>query len=306
MKKTSMFSLALTATLLMGNMVSAETYTSYTVQRGETLWMVSQKLNRSLAGLLAANPQVNPNNVYEGLKINIPAAETPKADVLTNTTASAYTVQPGDHFWLISQKFNVNWSRLVAANPTVNPSNMFVGQKINIPAESTMSVTTVQAPAYLADGKFPLKPGTYNPFVNTYGDGRSYNSDGTQQRLHEGNDMMAAKGTPVYSAYDGTVINKGWSTLGGWRLTVKTPDGKTALYYAHMSAYAANIELGSFIKKGQLIGYVGNTGYGTEGTEGAFDPHLHFGMYDLTNGFKPVDPYNHLKYWERTSLTASY
>ncbi len=71
-----------------------------------------------------------------------------------------------------------------------------------------------------------------------------------------------------------------------------------------MSAYATGVEIGSSITKGQLIGFVGNTGYGEEGTEGTFDPHLHFGMYDMTNGFIVEDPYNYLKYWEKTSLTA--
>ncbi|MDQ0919176.1 LysM peptidoglycan-binding domain-containing protein [Paenibacillus sp. V4I5] len=411
MKKTTMFSLALTFSLLTGNMASAMSYSTYTIQRGDTLWSVSQRLNISLASVLAANPQVNPNNVYEGLKINMPVGEKAKAADQTNTTNNTYTVQlgdnfwviskslnidwsrlvaanpnvnaanmyvgmkinlpvagtvnainitntpntntatnvtyatnsdntiannrngtsstnniytvqPGDNFWLISQKLNIEWSRLVAANPNVNAANMYVGMKINLPTNlnvqtntnsdnhtstsSSMPASSVEAPSYLSDGLFPLKPGTYSSFINTFGDGRTFNADGTQQRNHEGNDIMAVKGTPIYSVYSGTVIKKGWNTLGGWRLTVKIPDGKTAFYYAHMSAYATGVEIGSSITKGQLIGYVGNTGYGEEGTEGAFDPHLHFGMYDITNGFIVEDPYNYLKYWEKTSLTAKY
>ncbi len=93
-EKTTMFSLTLAFSLLTGNMASAMSYTTYTIQRGDILWSVSQRLNISLASVLAANPQVNPNNVYEGLKINIPVTETANAADQTNTTNNTYIVQP--------------------------------------------------------------------------------------------------------------------------------------------------------------------------------------------------------------------
>lgn len=293
----------------------------YTVQSGDNFWIISQKLNTPWNSLIAANPSVDVTNMYVGMKINLPPAAigntvtTTATDPTTSGTKTdssmiQYMIQSGDTYWLLSQKFNVSLSALLAANPAINPSNLYIGLKVNIPttnlSTSTATIADGATQTYLADGQFPLKPGTYSPFTDTYGDGRTFNPDGTVMRKHEGDDIMAKIGTPIYSAYDGTVINKGWNTLGGWRLTIKTPDGKTAFYYAHMSAYASGVEIGSKISKGKLIGYVGNTGYGPEGTSGLFDSHLHFGMYDVANGFAAEDPYNLLKYWEKNSLTAQY
>ncbi|RSK26127.1 LysM peptidoglycan-binding domain-containing protein [Bacillus sp. HMF5848] len=268
-----------------------KTYDIYIIQSGDTFWTLSQKFDVPYSDILAANPTVNPYNLIIGQTVNIPKKEVQPPEGNTNT----YVIQPGDTFWVISQKLNIPYTELLAANPNANPYNLYPGLVIQLPAKNTESVN---APASYADGYFPLKPGSYQPFTNTYGDGRTYNEDGTLTRKHEGIDMIAPIGTPVYSVYDGVVINKGWNTYGGWRLTVKTPDGKTAFYYAHMSKYAPNVEIGSNITKGQLIGYVGDTGYGPEGTSGQFVAHLHLGMYDITNGYTAVNPFYHLKYWE--------
>ncbi|WP_044748480.1 M23 family metallopeptidase [Bacillus alveayuensis] len=58
------------------------------------------------------------------------------------------------------------------------------------------------------------------------------------------------------------------------------------------------IKISHLIKKGQLIGYVGDSGYGSVGTTRKFAPHLHFGMYDAN--WKVINPYSYLKYWEIT------
>src|SRR5690606_7398953 len=114
--------------------------------------------------------------------------------------------------------------------------------------------------------------------------------DGSAIRKHEGVDIFAPKGTPIYAAAGGTILSVGWNTYGGYRLTVKT-DSSTAFYYAHMSAYNGTFQKGDTIRQGQLIGYVGNTGYGPEGTDGMFVPHLHFGIYDISSPeWTTIDP----------------
>ncbi|WP_134702829.1 LysM peptidoglycan-binding domain-containing M23 family metallopeptidase [Ammoniphilus sp. YIM 78166] len=271
--------------------------TTYTVLAGETFWTISQKLKVELQQLIDANPNVQPNNVYAGLVLNIPgtSAPTSTSTPTTKATTTTYIIQSGDTFWTLAQRFGVPYNDIVAANPTVNPMNLYPGLTVQIPQKTAEAV---KAPTYLADGQFPLRKGSYTPFDDNYGDGRGFDSMGNPTRKHEGVDVIAEKGTPIYSAYDGVVTNKGWNTLGGWRLTVRTPDGKYALYYAHLSRYASNVEVGTRITKGQLIGYVGDTGYGPEGTSGQFVAHLHVGIYDIANGFTPVNPFQHLKYWE--------
>ncbi|MFL0364678.1 NlpC/P60 family protein [Pseudobacillus sp. 179-B 2D1 NHS] len=153
------------------------------------------------------------------------------------------------------------------------------------------SSNTDNGPYGVNNGTFPLPKGQYDKFGDSWGNDRTYGGN----RRHEGNDIMAKSGVKIYSATDGVVEKHGWNKLGGWRLNIKSPDGYN-LYYAHMLKYAPGISKGVKVKRGQLIGYVGATGYGPQGTTGKFDPHLHFGIYK--NG-KAINPYPFLKAWEK-------
>ncbi|MDP5275289.1 LysM peptidoglycan-binding domain-containing M23 family metallopeptidase [Chengkuizengella axinellae] len=264
----------------------------YVVQANDTLWIISQKLDISIQALIDANPQLsNPNNLRIGQVIYLPN---------TNNSSGNYIVQANDTLWIISQKLGISIQDLINANPQLsNPNNLMIGQSIQIPGSSSNPSNPIETPGeqdIFADGMFPLKAGTYEPYVNSYGDGRDYNTGGSGTRSHDGVDIMADKGTPIYSALDGKVINYGWNEYGGWRLTVQVDDS-TVFYYAHMSGYAEGMEMGTEVKKGQIIGYVGSTGYGPVGTSGNFENHLHFGIYKLPN-WNTIDPYPYLKNWE--------
>lgn len=149
------------------------------------------------------------------------------------------------------------------------------------------------------DKAFPVL-GNHYDYVDGYGDGRSYGGE----RRHEGIDIMCDMDTPLVSVCDGVVEKKGWLELGGWRIGIRGEDG-IYYYYAHLSSYEEGLEKGHRVKKGQVIGYAGDTGYGEEGTTGQFDPHLHFGMYERDSwrgsGERAVNPYPFLKAWERGS-----
>ena len=98
------------------------------------------------------------------------------------------------------------------------------------------------------------------------------------------------------SASGGTVTNLGWLELGGWRIGI-TSDNGIYYYYAHLDSYADNMAEGTKIRKGQLIGYMGDSGYSkVEGTVGKFDVHLHFGIYIYADGKETaLNPYYLLK-----------
>jgi murein DD-endopeptidase MepM/ murein hydrolase activator NlpD len=98
-----------------------------------------------------------------------------------------------------------------------------------------------------------------------------------QVGLHEGTDISAEKGTPVLSASDGAVEAIGWTFYSGNRVGVRGTDGRY-YFYAHLSAYSPGIAVGSPVRPGTVLGFVGNTGYGDPGTEDEFPPHLHFGI----------------------------
>lgn len=151
-------------------------------------------------------------------------------------------------------------------------------------------------------------------FEDGWMQGRSYGAEGQGQgeRRHEGCDIMGTgmpRGYyPVVSISDGTVEQMGWLEMGGWRIGIRTPGG-AYLYYAHLYDYAGDLKKGDQVKAGELLGYMGDTGYGKNpGTKGNFDVHLHLGIYIKTdhNQEMSVNPYWILKYLEKRRLTFTY
>lgn len=118
-------------------------------------------------------------------------------------------------------------------------------------------------------------------------------------RRHEGADLFAKKGTPVVSAVNGQVWRVGNDSLGGQVVWV-LGEGRTLYYYAHLDAYAPGLHRGAHVKRGEPLGFVGNTGNAR-----TTPPHLHFGMYRVGwRGTRAVDPVPRLKALGRT-LPAS-
>lgn len=101
-------------------------------------------------------------------------------------------------------------------------------------------------------------------------------------RLHEGQDIFAPRGTPIYSASQGYIYNIGENGLGGQTVSVAGAGGRF-YYYAHLDSYAPRIEEGDYVTTKTLLGYVGATG-NAQGTP----PHLHFGVYSPTGAINPL------------------
>jgi murein DD-endopeptidase MepM/ murein hydrolase activator NlpD len=114
---------------------------------------------------------------------------------------------------------------------------------------------------------------------NDWHDPRFRLIDGRWQLVgfHEGNDIVAEERTPILSAAAGTVEAVGWTFYSGTRVGVRGTDGKY-YFYAHLSAVDPAITVGAPVRPGQVLGLVGNTGYGPPGHEDEFPPHLHFGI----------------------------
>ena len=103
---------------------------------------------------------------------------------------------------------------------------------------------------------------------------------------------------PIVSMTDGTVEKMGWLEQGGYRIGIRGTYG-AYYYYAHLDSYAPGLKIGESIKAGDFLGYMGDSGYGTEGTVGKFDVHLHVGIYVETDfGELSVNPYSVLLYLE--------
>lgn len=93
--------------------------------------------------------------------------------------------------------------------------------------------------------------------------------------VHEGNDVVAEEGTPILSATSGMVEAVGWTFYSGTRVGVRGQNGKY-YFYAHLSQ--VGVSVGTPVEVGEVLGKVGNTGYGPPGREDRFPPHLHFGI----------------------------
>lgn len=117
----------------------------------------------------------------------------------------------------------------------------------------------------------------YSDF-DDFGASRSYGF----KRKHLGHDMMGQVGTPVIAVESGYVEALGWNQYGGWRIGIRSFDKKRYYYYAHLRQnypYQSNLKEGSIVTAGDVIGYLGRTGYSTtENTNNITTPHLHFGI----------------------------
>ncbi len=111
-----------------------------------------------------------------------------------------------------------------------------------------------------------------------FGNSRSYGFS----RTHLGNDLMGSIGTPIIAIESGIVENIGWNQYGGWRLGIRSFDGNRYYYYAHLrkdTPYVEGLEKGSEVQAGDVIGYLGMTGYSiTENVNNVNVPHLHLGI----------------------------
>ncbi len=130
------------------------------------------------------------------------------------------------------------------------------------------------------------------------------------KRGHEGTDIMASTNErglyPIVSMTDGVILHKGWLEQGGYRIGITAPGGGY-FYYAHLDSYA-NVEEGDTVKAGDLLGFMGDTGYSeVEGTTGNFPVHLHVGIYLATEDKEiSVNPYYPLRYLENRRIKCAY
>jgi murein DD-endopeptidase MepM/ murein hydrolase activator NlpD len=99
-------------------------------------------------------------------------------------------------------------------------------------------------------------------------------------RIHKGVDWAAPTGTPIKAAFDGTISFQGDGAGYGNLVKIAHPDGRETRY-AHMSKFAANTSVGSGVKAGEVIGYIGTTGLST-------GPHLHFEVYLAGQAIDPL------------------
>lgn len=147
-------------------------------------------------------------------------------------------------------------------------------------------VTTVAFPYYVLEMKLkrevtalpvPVYGVALEDVEDSWGFGR------TEGRTHEGTDIFAPSGTPVFSVTEGYIFDTYFGHRGGNNVMVIGPAG-IFYYYAHFERLAHGVERGMYVSPDTVLGYVGSSGNATN-----TPPHLHFGVYPTT--WNPINPF---------------
>ena len=133
-------------------------------------------------------------------------------------------------------------------------------------------------PQYGLKAFSPIAAGYGYSHCDDFGVSRSFGF----RRKHLGNDLMGSLGTPIVAVEGGTVEALGWNRYGGWRVGIRSFDNKRYYYYAHRQKdkpFAEGLKEGDMVQAGDLIGYMGRTGYSDkENVNNIEAVHLHFGL----------------------------
>lgn len=158
---------------------------------------------------------------------------------------------------------------------------------------------------------FPFAKGYWYSGGNDFGNRRNFGF----KRIHLGHDMFGSTGTPIVAVEGGIVTEFGWNRYGGWRIGIRSADNLRYYYYAHLrkdKPYVKGIEKGSIIEAGQVVGYLGVTGYSNKENKNMnTKPHLHFGLqliFDKSqedgNGEIWIDVYHLCKFLVKNKATV--
>lgn len=133
-------------------------------------------------------------------------------------------------------------------------------------------------PAYGLKAFSPVAAGYGYSHCSDFGNSRSFGF----ARKHLGHDMMGSLGTPIVAVEGGVVEVMGWNRYGGWRIGIRSFDSRRYYYYAHLQKdhpFADGLQEGDTVNAGDLIGFMGRTGYSDrENVNNIETVHLHFGM----------------------------
>ena len=157
----------------------------------------------------------------------------------------------------------------------------------------------------------PIARGYGYSHYDDFGNSRSYG----YRRKHLGNDLLGSVGTPIIAVEDGSVEALGWNQYGGWRIGIRSSDGRRYYYYAHLRKdhpFAAGLKEGGSVQGGDVIGYLGMTGYSSkENTNNIKIPHLHFGLQIIFDEVQKdginqiwIDVYNIVNLLEKNRMSV--
>lgn len=154
----------------------------------------------------------------------------------------------------------------------------FVGEYTILKPDPVIADKIVEKQNYGLKAFSPIAKGFSYSDYDDFGVARTFG----YKRQHLGHDMMGQIGTPIVAVESGYVEALGWNKYGGWRIGIRSFDKKRYYYYAHLRQnfpFCKALQEGSVVKAGDVIGYMGHTGYSDEENVNNIDEvHLHFGI----------------------------
>ncbi|SDE23535.1 peptidoglycan DD-metalloendopeptidase family protein [Sporomusa acidovorans] len=229
---------------------------NHTVKDGDTLSGIAEQYGIDLETLEAANPGIS-ELIHPGDEL-----------VILPQKGAIHQVSTGDTLWDIAHTYGVQIESIKTANAK-DSDQVAAGEKLFIPGARWARVDTAVARGSASRFIWPTKGEISSPFGWRWG------------RLHEGVDIANDIGTYVMSARAGQVIWAGWRGGYGYAVMIDHGGGYVSLY-GHLSDFY--VERGQFVRAGQRIASMGNTGNST-------GPHLHF---EIQKDGQPVDPMGYL------------
>ncbi len=254
---------------------------SYSVRSGDGWFPIASRFGVSVNVLLSANDATLDEAVHPGQTICLPDGASTTGGSTSSAAGAAggsnYTVARGDSWFGIAERAGVSARSLLAANDATSDDVIVPGDTVRLPAGAKQPSSSASPRRFWVE--LDAMP-TQGPcgFGDTWLDGRGGG------RRHKGVDIFTKKGDYVYAVADGRLTARGWDQPGrisgnAWTLT--TADG-TFYYYSHLADFNPALSVGSRVRAGQIIGWVGATG-------NASSAHLHFEIHP--DGGEAVNPY---------------
>lgn len=236
-------------------------YQEYVVRSGDTISSISLRFGLSNIGtLISVNNIKNVRSLPAGQKLKVP-----------NYDGIVYTVRTGDTLAGLSVRYSVPVETILDVND-MDSDTVIPGNILFIPGGKLDNETLQNAL-----GNSFICPLSVSYRISSYYGKRADPFTGVASS-HTGIDLAVAQGTPIRAAKYGTVLTAGWSNTYGNYVIISHSDGYQTLY-AHMTRFT--VKKGQVVNQGELIGYVGSTGYST-------GPHLHFSVYKNGNLINPL------------------
>jgi murein DD-endopeptidase MepM/ murein hydrolase activator NlpD len=215
---------------------------AYVVAPGDTIDGIAHRFGVSETAVVAGNGLID-GRLYAGSRLRISPSAHEHGTAEPFVATATRNVRTGDTVSAIARSAGIEPARLAATNGLSVRSTLKPGQRLRLPGGWACPVRG--RVSFVNDWGFP-RPGG---------------------RFHDGNDLMAKRGTPVVAPVGGKVTRQE-NRLGGRALILQGADG-VRYYFAHLDSYAATGQ----VHRGQVIGSVGDSGAAKGGP-----PHLHMEM----------------------------